>query len=155
MLPKEPVIGEGSHAREGSQDPEKGSSLYDHRESQHKLHVLTVGKRAGSLSFTDFLSPPRTFPGWQAFPRKLQGPFNYSGSCAAQPAGSVCLLCRDRGADSLGSPHCQASSLCKAREGRRECQDFPGGPVGKNLPANAGDSGLIPGPGRSHMLQRN
>ena len=25
----------------------------------------------------------------------------------------------------------------------------------KNLPANAGDTGLIPGPGRSHMLQGN
>ena len=28
--------------------------------------------------------------------------------------------------------------------------DFPGGPVVKNLPANAGDMGSIPGPGRSH-----
>ena len=27
---------------------------------------------------------------------------------------------------------------------------FPGGLVGKNLPANAGDTGLIPGLGRSH-----
>ena len=25
----------------------------------------------------------------------------------------------------------------------------------KNLPANAGDTGLRPGPGRSHMLQNN
>ena len=31
--------------------------------------------------------------------------------------------------------------------------DFPGGPVVKNLPANAGDSGLISGPGGSHMLR--
>ena len=30
---------------------------------------------------------------------------------------------------------------------------FPGGLVVKNLPANAGDVGLIPGLGRSHMLQ--
>ena len=30
-------------------------------------------------------------------------------------------------------------------------QDFSGGPVVKNLPANAGDTGLIPGPERSHM----
>ena len=30
---------------------------------------------------------------------------------------------------------------------------FPGGSVVKNPPANAGDTGLIPGPGRSHMLQ--
>ena len=29
--------------------------------------------------------------------------------------------------------------------------DFPGGPVVKNPPANAGDMSLIPGPGRSHM----
>ena len=29
--------------------------------------------------------------------------------------------------------------------------DFLGGPVVKNLPANAGDMGSIPGPGRSHM----
>ena len=28
--------------------------------------------------------------------------------------------------------------------------DFPGGPVIKNLPANAGDMGSIPGPGRLH-----
>ena len=27
--------------------------------------------------------------------------------------------------------------------------DFPGGPVVKNLPANAGNTGWIPGPGRS------
>ena len=30
-----------------------------------------------------------------------------------------------------------------------------GGAVAKNLPANAGDTGLSPGPGRSHMLQSN
>ena len=27
------------------------------------------------------------------------------------------------------------------------CRDFPGGPVVKNLPYNAGDMGLIPGQG--------
>ena len=32
---------------------------------------------------------------------------------------------------------------------------FPGGAVAKNPPANAGDTGLRPGPGRSHMLQSN
>ena len=31
-------------------------------------------------------------------------------------------------------------------------QDFPGGTVVKNPPANAGDTGSIRGPGRSHML---
>ena len=32
---------------------------------------------------------------------------------------------------------------------------FPGGAVVKNLPANAGDTGSSPGPGRSHMLRSN
>ena len=32
---------------------------------------------------------------------------------------------------------------------------FPGGAVVKNPPANAGDTGSIPGPGRSHMPQSN
>ena len=34
-------------------------------------------------------------------------------------------------------------------------RDFPGGTVVKNLPANAGDMGSIPGPGRSHMPRGN
>ena len=34
-------------------------------------------------------------------------------------------------------------------------RDFPGGAVVKNLPANAGDTDSIPGPGGSHMLQSN
>ena len=33
--------------------------------------------------------------------------------------------------------------------------DFPGGPVVKSLPANAGDLGSIRVLGRSHMLQSN
>ena len=37
-----------------------------------------------------------------------------------------------------------ASGLLKKR-------DFPGGPVVKNLIANAGGTGSIPGPGSSHM----
>ena len=32
---------------------------------------------------------------------------------------------------------------------------FPGDSVVKNLPANAGDTGSIPGPGKSHMLWGN
>ena len=32
---------------------------------------------------------------------------------------------------------------------------FPGGSVVKNPPANAGDMGSIPGPGRSHMPSSN
>ena len=33
--------------------------------------------------------------------------------------------------------------------------DFPGGTVVKNPPANAGDMGSSPGPGRSHMPRSN
>ena len=33
--------------------------------------------------------------------------------------------------------------------------DFPGGTVVKNPPANAGDTGSSPGPGRSHMPRSN
>ena len=34
-------------------------------------------------------------------------------------------------------------------------RDFPGDAVVKNLPANAGDMGSIPGPGRPHMPWSN
>ena len=34
-------------------------------------------------------------------------------------------------------------------------RDFLGGPVVKNPPANAGDRGSIPGPGRSYRLRSN
>ena len=34
---------------------------------------------------------------------------------------------------------------------RKTTVDFPGGPVVRNPPANAGDKGLIPGSGRFHM----
>ena len=34
-------------------------------------------------------------------------------------------------------------------------RDFPGGAVVKNLPANAGDTGSSPGPGRSHVPWSN
>ena len=33
--------------------------------------------------------------------------------------------------------------------------ELPGGVAVKNLPATAGNTGSIPGPGRSHMLQGN
>ena len=34
-------------------------------------------------------------------------------------------------------------------------RDFPGGLGVKNPPANAGNTGSIPGPGRSHMPRSN
>ena len=38
---------------------------------------------------------------------------------------------------------------------RRRLEGFPGGAVVENLPANAGDMGSSPGPGRSHMPRSN
>ena len=38
---------------------------------------------------------------------------------------------------------------------RMEDRDFPHGAVVKNPPANAGDTGSIPGLGGSHMLRSN
>ena len=39
--------------------------------------------------------------------------------------------------------------------GKTASLGFPGGTVVKTLPANAGDTGLSPGPGRSHMPRSN
>ena len=38
---------------------------------------------------------------------------------------------------------------------KNEVPDFPGGPVNKNLPASAGDTDLIPDPGRLHIPLSN
>ena len=35
----------------------------------------------------------------------------------------------------------------KCNQDENQLRDFPGGPVVKNLPSNAGDVGLIPGQG--------
>ena len=47
--------------------------------------------------------------------------------------------------------HLQKDKLVKTYMSR----DFPGGTVVKNLPANAGDTGLSPDAGRSHMPRSN
>ena len=56
-----------------------------------------------------------------------------------------------RGACSIPSqgakiPHASA----KKPKYKNRSNDFPGGTLDKNPPANAGHTGLIPGPGRSH-----
>ena len=43
----------------------------------------------------------------------------------------------------------------KVAGNKTNIQDLPGSVVVKNPPANAGDKGSSPGPGRSHMLQSN
>ena len=59
---------------------------------------------------------------------------------------SVCLL-----RTSLKEQHETVSSTLI----KLNLQGFPGGAVVKNTPANAGDMGLSPGPGRSHMPRSN
>ena len=43
----------------------------------------------------------------------------------------------------------------KTTQSKNGQKDFPGGAVVKNPPANAGDMGSSPGPGRSHMPRSN
>ena len=50
---------------------------------------------------------------------------------------------------------CPASTPRRPITYRSHVWGTPGGPVVKNLPCNARDMGLIPGPGRSHMPQSN
>ena len=47
------------------------------------------------------------------------------------------------------------SQRCSLREVPKSLRDFPGGPVGENPPASAGDMDLIPDPRRFHMLWGN
>ena len=53
-----------------------------------------------------------------------------------------------------GLTHRRNSVFEKGMKKGRE-RGFPGGAVVENLPANAGDTGSSPGPGRSHMLRSN
>ena len=55
----------------------------------------------------------------------------------------------------LTPPCCWVVGRIKADGSQKACRDFPGGTVVKNLPANAGDTGSSPGPGRSHMTRGN
>ena len=52
------------------------------------------------------------------------------------------------------SMHFQGQGLhTKVPKKNHACRDFPGGAVVKNPPANAGDTGSSPGPGRFHRLR--
>ena len=50
---------------------------------------------------------------------------------------------------------CQPRILNRNLSFKNESRGFPGGAVVENPPANPGDTGSIPGPGRSHMPQSN
>ena len=63
------------------------------------------------------------------------------------------------GAGGLSGLQClQLQAVAEEQEGhhsKETKENVPGSPVVKNLPANAGDSDSIPGPGRSHMPWSN
>ena len=50
---------------------------------------------------------------------------------------------------------CSTSLVVRRMQIKTTMRGLPGGTVVKNSPANAGDTGSSPGPGRSHMPQRN
>ena len=55
----------------------------------------------------------------------------------------------------IWSSNSTSGYILKRVESKISERDFPGGTVVKNPPANAGDMGSSPGPGRSHMPQSN
>ena len=52
-------------------------------------------------------------------------------------------------------PTLQVLWIMSAFPVKNKLWDFPGGREVKNLPANAGDAGSIPDPGRVHILRSN
>ena len=54
--------------------------------------------------------------------------------------------------DEPRTSRCQRIRKCSKKKERKK-EGFPGGAVVENLPANAGDTGLSPGLGISHMPQ--
>ena len=68
----------------------------------------------------------------------------------AQRSGPLVLFSFNITTQHLANLYCEPGHL------RKVClRDFPGGAMDKNLSANAGDTGSIPAPGRSHMPQSN
>ena len=53
------------------------------------------------------------------------------------------------------SGNCPWPKTQNIKKKEEEEEDFPGGTVDKNLPAIAGKTGSIPGPGRFHTLRGN
>ena len=55
----------------------------------------------------------------------------------------------------MDAQHCECTKYHLIVHFKMVNWGFPGGAVVENLPANAGDMGLSPGLGRSHMSRSN
>ena len=67
-----------------------------------------------------------------------------------KPSGLQSIFGSQRVGHNRATEHAQIRPISE-KKGR----GFPGGPVVKNLPCNAGDTTSAPGPGRFHTLQGN
>ena len=65
------------------------------------------------------------------------------------------LVVQMNGDTVISVKHCVPQFLLHVIHSKSDGWDFPGGTVVKNPPANARDTGLSPGLGRSHMPQNN
>ena len=79
-------------------------------------------------------------------------------SCLYEPQAPTtsCLCPVDWSVEQTLPPNLEAPgkhSVCILSK-KGTFQGFPDGSVVKNLPANAGDMGLIPGPGRPHVMKQ-
>ena len=84
---------------------------------------------------------------------------NYQFHYFPNPTNLIPELMVEPGGVTLAAhgPQCQRERPVLPHPGRinNPLQDFPGGPVVKNLLCNAGDTSSIPGLGRFHMPQSN
>ena len=85
-------------------------------------------------------------PDWIFFPRKAHRWSTDMWKDAQHHYASV--KCKSK-------PQWDIASTCQDSYCQKDNKGFPGGSVVKNLPANAGDTSLTPGPGRFHIPRSN
>ena len=120
-----------------------------HRVTETRLKQLSMRTQPlwiTSLRFLASLQAPRAFN-----PVTVPGISQSSFSWA--PQSLSCCLCNP-------GPRSEPQHLEAGKKKKKNAEewaglDFPDDAVGKNRPTDAGDMGLIPDLGRSHMLQNN
>ena len=74
------------------------------------------------------------------------------GGTGLIPGGEL-LSCMPCGEAKKNQTYGDSKRISGCQGSREDGEDFPDGTVDQNLPASAGDTGWIPGPGRLHMLR--